>query len=198
MSRIHPCLKKTKDTSELAQKSLLNEAHQTQLAIGLINLGARVQVLEAETTLSRDRLIRLYKELKGVSPSKGMLPFSEDWFLTWRPNIHASLFYSFYRFLLDTAQVERIEALLSAYRLYLEHTSSTDREPLLSLTRAWTLLRFIECDVLESCRCTCCQGQFIGHKFELKPNFICGICRPPARAGKGRPDRISELEAIPA
>ena len=71
------------------RKSVLQDANQTQLAIELIGLGARLQVLEAETTLSRDRLIRLYKELRGASPHKGMLPFSTDWFTTWLPNIHS-------------------------------------------------------------------------------------------------------------
>ncbi|MBU6492749.1 MAG: flagellar transcriptional regulator FlhC, partial [Burkholderiales bacterium] len=73
----------------MRSKSVVHEAKQIQLAIELVELGARLQMLEAETTLSRDRLIKLYKELKGVSPPKGMLPFSTDWFVTWLPNIHS-------------------------------------------------------------------------------------------------------------
>jgi hypothetical protein len=68
-------------------KSVVLEAREIQLAIELIELGARLQLLEAETSLSRDRLIKLYKELKGASPPKGMLPFSTDWFVTWLPNM---------------------------------------------------------------------------------------------------------------
>lgn len=49
----------------------------------LITLGARLQMLESETQLSRGRLIKLYKELRGSPPPKGMLPFSTDWFMTW-------------------------------------------------------------------------------------------------------------------
>src|SRR3569833_3379629 len=75
----------------MSKKSLLTELRDTQLAIELIELGARPQVLESETTLSRERLLKLYKEVKGVSPPKGMLPFSTDWFLTWLPNVHSSL-----------------------------------------------------------------------------------------------------------
>ena len=52
----------------MREKSLLSEAKQIQLAIDLIKLGARLQVLEANTELSRERLVRLYKEIKGVSP----------------------------------------------------------------------------------------------------------------------------------
>lgn len=46
----------------------------------LITTGARLQMLESETQLSRGRLIKLYKELRGSPPPKGMLPFSTDWF----------------------------------------------------------------------------------------------------------------------
>ena len=62
-----------------------------QTIVTLINLGARLQVLESETDLSYERLLRLYKEVSGKSPSKGQLPFSTDWFMTWQPNIHATL-----------------------------------------------------------------------------------------------------------
>ncbi len=63
-------------------KSVLNESKQIERAAMLIQMGARMQVLESETTLSYERLIRLYKEIAGKSPSKGQLPFSTDWFLT--------------------------------------------------------------------------------------------------------------------
>ena len=76
----------------MTKKSVVSEAQEIQLAIELIQLGARLQLLETEVSLSRERLLKLYKELRGVSPPKDMLPFSTDWFLTWQPNIHSSLF----------------------------------------------------------------------------------------------------------
>ena len=82
----------------MRNKSVLQEAQDIQKAVELIRLGARMQMLEAETALSRERLLKLYKEVKGVSPPKGMLPFSTDWFMSWQPNIHASLFMALYRF----------------------------------------------------------------------------------------------------
>ena len=60
----------------MRNKSVLQEAQDIQKAVELIRLGARMQMLEAETALSRERLLKLYKEVKGVSPPKGMLPFS--------------------------------------------------------------------------------------------------------------------------
>ncbi len=60
----------------MSEKSLVTEMQQVQLAIELIQLGARLQVVETETSLTRGRLIRLYKEVRGAPPPKGMLPFS--------------------------------------------------------------------------------------------------------------------------
>lgn len=59
----------------MSQKSLIDEMHQVQLAIELIELGARLQVLETETELSRTRLIKLYKEVRGMSPPRGCCLF---------------------------------------------------------------------------------------------------------------------------
>src|SRR5450830_829131 len=106
--------------SIMEKKSVVNESEQIQLAMQMIKLGARLQLLESQTSLSRERLIKLYKELKGVSPPKGMLPFSTDWFLTWQPNIHASLFINIHKFLVDNAGATGIEAVMKAYKLYLE------------------------------------------------------------------------------
>ena len=47
-------------------KSILTEARQIERAVTLIHLGARLQVLESETDLSYERLLRLYKEVAEV------------------------------------------------------------------------------------------------------------------------------------
>ncbi len=111
----------------MAYKSVVLEVREITLAIELIELGARLQLLEAETSLSRDRLIKLYKELKGVSPPKGMLPFSTDWFMTWQPNFHSSLFYNIYRFMAGHGGCETIQSIVKSYRLYLEHVTAARR-----------------------------------------------------------------------
>ncbi len=88
--------------STAAEKSIVKEANDIRLAMELISLGARLQMLESETQISRGRLVRLYKELRGCPPPKGMLPFSTDWFMTWEQNIHSSMFYNAYQFLLKS------------------------------------------------------------------------------------------------
>lgn len=165
---------------------MLGELQQVQLAIDLVELGARIQVLESETGLSRARLLKLYKEVRGNSPPRGMLPFSTDWFVTWLPNIHSSLFYNFYLQLTGAHGCKRMDGFIKAYRLYLEQMQLEHAEPVLGLTRAWTLLRFFENDLLELMPCQCCGGQFVVHAHTPGQDFVCGICAPPSRAGTAR------------
>ena len=174
----------------MVKKSVITEAQDIQLAIELIDLGARLQLLEAETSLSRERLLKLYKELKGISPPKGMLPFSTDWFTTWQPNIHSSLFINIHRYLVKHANVSGVVALIKTYRLYLEQTGHQKGcEPVLSLTRAWTLLRFFDSDMLATAPCTQCGGDFVVHKLDLHDHYFCGLCHMPSRAGKTKTAR---------
>ncbi|HMM54193.1 MAG TPA: flagellar transcriptional regulator FlhC [Candidatus Desulfobacillus sp.] len=170
----------------MRNKSVVNEAREVQLAVELVQLGARLQLLEAETSLSRERLLKLYKEVKGVSPPKGMLPFSTDWFLTWQPNIHASLFLSLHDFMLGNTGLRGIDALIKAYRLYLDHIELHGMERVLTLTRAWTLLRFFDAGMLKMAECRECGGRFVAHALDLTQDYVCGLCHVPARAGKTR------------
>lgn len=160
----------------------------------LIQLGARLQLLELETSLSRERLLRLYKELKGVSPPKGLLPFSADWFLTWQPNIHSSLFINIHRYLIEHAQVTGIQAIIKAYQLYLEQMAvEPGEEPVLSLTRAWTLVRFFDSKMLAMSKCITCSGNYVTHGLDLHQRYECGLCHMPSRAGKTRKSREAAI-----
>ena len=129
----------------------------------MINLGARLQLLEKRNQPEPERLIKLYKELKGVSPPKGCCPFSADWFLTWQPNIHSSVFADIYHYLIAHAECRGIRAIIKSYKLYLEHCEISEMEPVLSLTRAWTLVRFFEAKILQTAPCTQCSGHFVVH-----------------------------------
>jgi len=167
-------------------KSILTEAKQIERAVTLIGLGARLQVLESETDLSYERLLRLYKEVSGRSPSKGQLPFSTDWFMTWQPNIHASLFLNIHEYLNKTSEMEEIDTVIKAYQLYLEQTAAQGLEPMLSVTRAWRLVKFVDNGMLGMTRCTQCGGHYVTHPHEIARHYVCGLCNPPARSGKGR------------
>ena len=168
----------------MRNKSVVTEANQIQMAVNLIELGARLQLLQEETSLSRERLLKLYKEIKGISPSKGMLPYSTDWFMSWSHNIHASLFMGIHQFMMANTSLSSIEALIKSYRLYLEQIGVSEDEPVLSITRAWFLVRFFNAKMLQLTACNECGGHFVVHSNELYSDYVCGICRPPSRAGK--------------
>ncbi|MBL0907771.1 flagellar transcriptional regulator FlhC [Pectobacterium carotovorum] len=181
----------------MAEKSIVQEAKDIQLAMELISLGARLQMLESETQLSRGRLIKLYKELRGSPPPKGMLPFSTDWFMTWEQNIHSSMFYNAYSFLIKNGQYSGVEAVIKSYRLYLEQCAPQSDSPLLALTRAWTLVRFVDSGMLQLSSCNCCKGMFITHAHQPKNSFVCSLCQPPSRAVKRRKLSQNLADIIP-
>ena len=182
----------------MAKKSVVSEAQEIRLAIELIGLGARLQLLETEVSLSRERLLNLYKELKGMSPPKGMLPFSTDWFITWQPNIHSSLFINIHKFLIEHAGASGIEAVMKAYKLDLEQMPpEPGEEPLLSLTRAWTLVRFFNSRMMAMAPCGKCSGKFVVHSLDLHADYVCGLCHMPSRAGKTKKSREASARALP-
>jgi flagellar transcriptional activator FlhC len=179
-------------------QSVIDDAREVQQASALIRLGARLQVLEAETRLSRERLLKLYKEVHGRSPPKGMLPFSTDWFVTWMPNIHASLLCNIYRRLSVDDKASRADLLIRTYRLYLESCATQELEPALSITRAWRLVKFMDAGMLKLTPCTKCGGHYVVREGDLTRHFVCGLCDVPARAGKTRAARAEAIGAAAA
>ena len=177
----------------MATRSLLEDNKQVQRAIALIGMGARLQLLQSETNLPYERLLKLYKEVAGKSPSKGQLPFSTDWFLSWQPNIHASLFMAYYRFLKSHTQLTGLELIIKAYRMYLDQIKRGGMDTVLSLTRAWTMVRFFDANMLQMATCRECGGEFVAHAYDPTRGYVCGLCHMPARAGKTR--RAAEAAA---
>jgi len=167
-------------------KSIVGESRDINLAVQLIQLGARLQVLESETSLSYERLLKLYKEVQGKSPSKGMLPFSTDWFMSWQPNIHSSLFLNIYEYLNKTSAIDEIDAVIKAFELYIEKTQALGIEAVLTITRAWRLVKFVDAGMVQLTSCSCCGGKFVTHTNELTADYVCGLCNVPSRAGKTR------------
>jgi len=170
----------------MRNKSVVTEAYQIQFSIELIKLGARLQLLQEETALSRERLIRLYKEVRGKSPSKGMLPYSTDWFISWAPNIHSSLFINIYKFMQKNVGKNAIETFIKSYQLYTEQVQIDGEKPVLSITRAWVLLRFFNAKMMQVTDCKECGGEFVIHTNDLCKHYLCGICHAPSRAGKSK------------
>lgn len=172
--------------SRKASNSPLDEANQINLASKLIKMDARLQVLESVTKLSREKLIRLYKEINKKSPPKGQLPFSTDWYVCWQANIHSSLFMNFYQTLIKTCDIDDSSALIKAFQLYREQITMMGQPEVLSITRAWRLIQFFDSGMMTCTTCIKCSGSFVTHTYELNHQFECGLCNMPSRAGKKR------------
>lgn len=173
------------------QKKLLDEYDNISIAIELISLGARMQLLESETHLKRPFLVKLYKEIKGNCSPKGLLPFSESWFVIWEKNIHSSFFYNIYSSLEEGGEgLSDIKTLIQSYKIYREQCAAMKCDELLSLNRAWTLVKFIDSKILSMMQCTSCFGSFVTYAYQLKNNFSCVFCQPPSRAIKNSSPRI--------
>ncbi|ECA5827009.1 flagellar transcriptional regulator FlhC [Salmonella enterica subsp. enterica serovar Newport] len=166
----------------MASESILQELEDTRLAVELISLGARMQLLEHAVGLSRGKMTRLYRELRGMPPPKGMLPFSSDWFMNWEHNVHSSLFCNIFDSIKKQAPDESsIKILIQAYRACLKYADTTET---LSLTRAWILRRFVDSGILSYTHCCKCGGKFITHAGEPVHGYQCAMCHPPSRAVK--------------
>ena len=86
---------------------------------------------------------------------------------------------------MDYTDVKGIQAIIRAYSLYLlqvEHEENI--EPVLSMTRAWTLVRFVESKMLKMKSCSCCAGTYVVNSYDLNQSYVCNLCHVPSRAGK--------------
>ncbi len=85
---------------------------------------------------------------------------------------------------------------MKAYKLYLEQMPpDAGEEPLLSLTRAWTLVRFFQSKMLAMAPCKCCQGKFVVNTQDLNQGYQCGLCHMPSRAGKTKKSKDAAAAA---
>ncbi|RQS52756.1 FlhC family transcriptional regulator [Burkholderia sp. Bp8986] len=166
---------------------LADDAKLVMDAVVLIRLGARLPMLQSEVALAHDRLARLHREVTGTFATKGMLPFSTDWYMTWMANLHASLFFGIYRFLRKEAGCRRLDALAKAYDEYTACCEMVRSGPVLTVTRAWMLVRFVDGAVLGTVRCVECGARFIAYCHDVRRQPRCVGCHLPARAGKRRP-----------
>ncbi|MDO9004044.1 MAG: FlhC family transcriptional regulator, partial [Aquabacterium sp.] len=44
----------------------------------------------------------------------------------------------------------------------------------------------IDNGMLSLTKCNKCGGSYVTHPHEIARHFTCGLCNPPARAGKGK------------
>ena len=153
--------------------------------------------------MPREKLLRLYKEIKGEAPPRGMLPFSTEWFLEWQPSMHSALYLAHRNEIKKLGTGDRSEMVLGgtplwhmpvAYRAYLNSIKACGMSPVLTLTRAWMLERFLNSKMIKEVACRKCGGVFLGHAHDIERGYVCGLCKVPPRAGKT--SKVKEAQSI--
>ena len=141
----------------------------------------RMQMLGPRLPINTNGSPSCKRRVKGFTP-KGCCPF--------RPtgSCRGSRTYiprSSWRFIALSAPMRAagLDAIVQAYRLYNDHPVFR-MEQVLSLTRAWTLIRFLRrqasavSQMYVLWRGVCC------HAFDPTNDYICGLCHVPSRAAR--------------
>jgi flagellar transcriptional activator FlhC len=173
------CVNRNNSDILLAAESAADQISRLSLAVNLAKIGARPQLIAAQTGFSKAIARKIYFDSTGKRPPKGQLPNSPDEFVKlWRLSIDASLFINIHRNITSNSQITQIDALIKSYKLYLEHVHLRDTQRELSFNRAWTLLRLIDAGLLVMTQCTKCGGKFVAHPSVLDARYLCVFCRP--------------------
>jgi flagellar transcriptional activator FlhC len=93
---------------------------------------------------------------------------------------------AYYRFFEKHTGLRGLELIIKAYRMYLDKVTRGGMDIVLSLTRAWTMVRFFDANMLQRATCRECGGEFVAHAYDPTRGYVCGLCHLPARAGKTR------------
>ena len=169
--------------------SVIDDAAEVRRAISLIELGARLQVLESETRLSHERLLKLYKEIAGsrrpraccLSRPTGSSPGSRT------STRRCSCIYNY------SDQVRARPGSTPTrssrrYELYSEAMRAVMRaRAALSITRAWRLVRFIDAGMLRRAECTQVAAATSSCDYSLhqiQEHYVSAASALPPRAGR--------------
>lgn len=126
-------------------------------AIRLIELGARVTLVQQLTGLERKVIKRLYRQHNGQSSPAGQMPFSDGWYRKdIRRMLHASVIWQLYK---QPVNMERTKAreLIDVYEGYLVLV----REPLLNITRASFVPLLMAMNVWHERECNPCRVRYL-------------------------------------
>lgn len=184
--------------NSLKNRSVLGEKKAINQATTLIRMGARLNLLSKLLPLSYDRLSKLYREVAHRAPAKGLIPYSEEWYMQWDKNIHATLFYSLYEHVNGGDIKDPVDRFILAYRLYLNHLnldSNADLiedEPPLPLMRASLLISLFRIKSLTMRSCSQCDQSFVHYAIDKSINVSCGFCFIPPRAKHGIRQRFEK------
>ena len=168
------------------KRTLLAEINRYRQAARLLALGARVPVVLEQTRLSSWYLRKLAREVCGRGPRKGQVPNSELWYLRGRNNLQASMFMAMYEGTAARAAPESdpCDLLIAVYEHFSATLDSARIPAVLTLDRAWWLLKSFRIRNLKMVACKDCGGRYVRHFGDLDCGFVCDSCRSDRAASR--------------
>jgi flagellar transcriptional activator FlhC len=160
------------------KRALRTELRQYRNAERLFELGARVPIVFEMTRLSSWFLRKLSLEIRGEAPRKGQIPNSDQWYLRRQNNLQASLFYALYENLPHPGDgdFDDCDRLVAAYSQFRDSLLAADLECVLSIDRAWWLVKSVAIRNLRRYQCRHCKGRYIHGYGRLERSFLCPDC----------------------
>lgn len=169
------------------------KSQRTMLAAELFRLGLRTPHVAELSKLSKDSLSKIHREIFGRPATKGQLPYSIEWFMKWRHNMHASLFLKIYSqpgpYVRDLNLMGHVGAFpaigddarqfLNAYWQYVRYVESVGDECFLNGQRAYLATQLIGKAIWLAPCCECGQ-QHLVYAYSEGGNR-CGNCFVPNR-----------------
>lgn len=140
----------------------------------LLTLGARPCIAAHAAEVPIGRAVRLYRSLFGRRAPRGMLPCSSEWyFQTRRRRIEASCFAAIHLRLYPlNARLSRARLLIASWSAYARGRDG----PLISVDRAWLLLRLMDAGEILVVRCGSCAARQAVLRGEPLPVIRCALC----------------------
>lgn len=168
------------------------------LAKTLIEKGARPSVVRAVCQLPKLVAVQLYKEINGVQPSAGLLPYDPEWVMKKPENcIDASVYYNIYTSLLkktksdstrrpkggsrtDLEAEEAGEILLRKGEIYLNaytiYEQTVVDSKFMNINRAWHVTQQISMNSIASIPCPICKSMHVSVNDYPDMFKLCPIC----------------------
>lgn len=144
------------------------------LAIELITLGARINIIAEETGLSPKILRKAYIEMHQKSPSRGSNKITTNFiYKSLFKSKQATMFVFFFR--IETNQ-EFPRRCINAYKKYEAYIFTVLKsQPAFDISDCWMLAKWSTCGIIKLIRCGNCRSAKLINNHDQQN--ICCICR---------------------
>lgn len=152
----------------------LSTINRHAVAVDLLSLQARVNIIEEVTGISARILRKAFFEMHHRSPPSGSSKFTTNFiFKSFQKTKQATLFLFFFRIEDDDEFYRRC---INAYRRYDKYIFTvSNRKPLLSFSDSWMIAKWSECGTVKLVRCGHCRSaKLVSSEFQ---SSVCSVCK---------------------